>query len=130
MDRRTFLKTGGAASALGFVPPLAVRSAADALTAKVTRVRIYRPPDFNPLFNQSNMLVTVETDAGLTRIGEGRSKDTLEKVAGTLIGQNPFNTERCWAFRCTSCSAVRRATTVSATRPAGRYRPARRRTPA
>ena len=96
MDRRTFLKTGGAASALGLAAPPAFRSPADTLTAKVTRVRIYRPPDFNPLFNQSNMLVTVETDAGLTGIGEGGSKDTLEQVAGTLIGQNPFNTEAIW----------------------------------
>jgi galactonate dehydratase len=59
-------------------------------------VRIHRPPDLNPLFNQSNMIVTVETDIGITGIGEGGAKDTLEQVAGTLIGKNPFQTERIW----------------------------------
>ena len=64
--------------------------------AKVTRVRIYRPPNLNPLFNQSNMVVTVETNIGITGIGEGGAKDTLEQCAGTLIGQNPFRTEALW----------------------------------
>src|ERR671932_700255 len=69
---------------------------ADLPAAKITRVRIYRPPNFNPLFNQSNMLVTVETDTGITGIGEGGSKDTLEQCAGTLIGKNPFHSEAIW----------------------------------
>ena len=63
---------------------------------RITRVRIYRPPNFNPLFNQSNMVVTVETDVGITGIGEGGTKDTLEQCAGTLIGKNPFRTEAIW----------------------------------
>ena len=64
--------------------------------AKITRVRIYRPPNLNPLFNQSNMVVTVETDIGITGIGEGGAKDTLEQCAGTLIGKNPFRIEAIW----------------------------------
>src|SRR5437762_1964033 len=64
--------------------------------AKITRIRIYTPPVLNPLFNQSNVVVTVETDAGITGIGEGGSKDTLEQCAGRLIGKNPFDIERCW----------------------------------
>ena len=63
---------------------------------KITRVKIYRPPDLNQLFNQSNMVVTVETDAGITGIGEGGAKDTLEQCAGTLIGKNPFKIEALW----------------------------------
>ena len=63
---------------------------------KITRVRIYQPPNLNQLFNQSNMLCTVETDAGLTGIGEGGSKDTLEQCAGSLIGKNPFQIETLW----------------------------------
>jgi L-alanine-DL-glutamate epimerase-like enolase superfamily enzyme len=59
-------------------------------------VRIYQPPNLNQLFNQSNMLCTVETDAGLTGIGEGGSKDTLEQCAGSLIGKNPFQVETLW----------------------------------
>jgi galactonate dehydratase len=69
---------------------------ADLPKAKSTRVKIFRPPNFNPLFNQSNMVVTVETDIGITGIGEGGSKDTLEQVAGTLIGKNPFRIEAIW----------------------------------
>ena len=42
------------------------------------------------------MVVTVETDIGITGIGEGGTKDTLEQCAGTLIGQNPFQTEALW----------------------------------
>lgn len=64
--------------------------------AKITRVRIYKPPDLNQLFNQSNMICTVETDAGITGIGEGGAKDTLEQCAGTLIGKNPFRIEAIW----------------------------------
>jgi galactonate dehydratase len=40
--------------------------------------------------------VTVETDIGITGIGEGGSKDTLEQCAGTLIGKNPFRIEAIW----------------------------------
>ena len=94
MNRRTFFK------ALSAAPAATLLSASDAKAdlpkAKITRVRIYRPPNFNPLFNQSNMVVTVETDAGITGIGEGGSKDTLEQCAGSLIGKNPFHTQAIW----------------------------------
>ena len=42
------------------------------------------------------MLCTVETDFGITGIGEGGSKDTLEQCAGTLIGKDPFRIEAIW----------------------------------
>ena len=92
MNRRTFLEASAAAAAFGLLKP--ARALAALPQAKITRVRIYRPPNFNPLFNQSNMVVTVETDIGITGIGEGGSKDTLEQCAGTLIGKNPFRIER------------------------------------
>jgi L-alanine-DL-glutamate epimerase-like enolase superfamily enzyme len=57
---------------------------------------VYQPPDPNPLFNQSDMVVTVETDGGITGIGEGGSKDTLEQCAGRLIGRDPQFIERLW----------------------------------
>ena len=38
----------------------------------------------------------IETDAGITGIGEGGSKDTLEQCAGRLIGQDPHYIERLW----------------------------------
>jgi len=94
MDRRTFLKALAAAQAAFVLPPSDAR--ADLPKAKITRVRLYRPPNLNPLFNQSNMLVTVETDIGITGLGEGGAKDTLEQCAGTLIGKNPFRIETIW----------------------------------
>ena len=98
MNRRGFFKSIAAlpaASVLGAASP-AKAAAAELPKAKITRVRIYRPPNLNPLFNQSNMVATVETDIGITGIGEGGAKDTLEQVAGTLIGKNPFHIERIW----------------------------------
>jgi L-alanine-DL-glutamate epimerase-like enolase superfamily enzyme len=94
VNRRTFLKALAAAPALGFIPPGEALAALPKATIK--RVRIYRPPTLNPLFNQSNMVVTVETDIGITGIGEGGAKDTLEQCAGTLIGKNPFRTDALW----------------------------------
>jgi galactonate dehydratase len=94
MNRRSFMKAIAAAPALGLFSPF--EAAADLPKAKITRVRIYRPPNLNLLFNQSNMVVTVETDIGITGIGEGGAKDTLEQVAGTLIGKNPFRIEAIW----------------------------------
>jgi L-alanine-DL-glutamate epimerase-like enolase superfamily enzyme len=94
MKRRSFLKSLAGATVAGLAGP---RRAEGALPkAKITRVRIYRPPNLNQLFNQSNMVVTVETDIGITGIGEGGTKDTLEQCAGTLIGKNPFRIEAIW----------------------------------
>jgi galactonate dehydratase len=46
--------------------------------------------------NQSNMVVTVETDGGITGVGEGGAKDLLEQSAGCLIGQDPQHIEHLW----------------------------------
>src|SRR5918911_1034174 len=94
MNRRLFFKAFATAPALSLVHTSEAR--AELPKAKITRVRIYRPPNFNPLFNQSNMVAAVETDIGITGIGEGGSKDTLEQCAGTLIGKNPFKIEAIW----------------------------------
>ena len=92
MHRRDFL------NAVVALPAVLATSPANAALpkAKITKVSIFEPPDLNPLFNQSNMVVAVETDTGLLGIGEGGSKDTLEQCAGRLIGQDPFRTERLW----------------------------------
>jgi galactonate dehydratase len=63
---------------------------------KITRIRIYRPRRPNPTFNQSDMLVTIETDAGLTGIGEGGTRDSLEQCAGMLIGEDPERIQHLW----------------------------------
>jgi galactonate dehydratase len=92
--RRNFFKSAiaGASIALTGLP----RAQAALPKMKIARVRAYAPPDPNPLFNQSDVVVIVETDAGVTGIGEGGTKDTLEQCAGRLIGRDPQYIERLW----------------------------------
>lgn len=67
---------------------------------KITRIRAYAPPksffSANQIFNQSYMVVTVETDAGITGIGEGGSKDLLAPCASRIIGRDPQSIEHLW----------------------------------
>jgi galactonate dehydratase len=93
MNRRTLFKSLAATSLAAASAP---RLHAAVPKMKITRVRVYTPPNPNPLFNQSDHVVTVETDAGIIGIGEGGSKDTLEQCAGRLIGQDPQYIERLW----------------------------------
>lgn len=94
MKRRSFFGNlaGAASAALAAAP----QAQAAVPKMKVTRVRVYEPPNPNPLFNQSDLVVTVETDAGITGIGEGGSPDTLKQCAGRLIGRDPQHIERLW----------------------------------
>lgn len=94
MNRRTFLKSVAAASTASLVNLPLLNAALPKM--KITRVRAYAPPDHNPLFNQSNTVVTIETDAGITGIGEGGYPDTLSQCAGRLIGQDPQYIEKLW----------------------------------
>lgn len=63
---------------------------------KITRVRCYRTPGFRPTFNQSELVITVETDEGITGIGEGGSRDTVEQCGAMLIGEDPFRIQHLW----------------------------------
>jgi galactonate dehydratase len=94
MNRRAFLKSLAAPSAVSLAGLPRVQAAVPKM--KITRVRAYSPPNPNPLFNQSNVVVTIETDAGVTGIGEGGSKEMLEQCAGRLIGKDPHYIERLW----------------------------------
>jgi L-alanine-DL-glutamate epimerase-like enolase superfamily enzyme len=94
MQRRKFLQSLAASAALAGVGRLPAFAALPKM--KVTRVRAYLPPQPNPLFNQSDMVVTVETDAGITGIGEGGTKDLISPSAGRLIGRDPQFIEHLW----------------------------------
>src|ERR1700694_4997912 len=95
MDRRAFLKTVTASGAAAFAGVSRLEAALPQVT--ITKVRIFQPPNLNQTFNQSNMVVTVETsNPNLIGVGEGGARDTLEQCAGRLIGKNPFAIERCW----------------------------------
>jgi len=67
---------------------------------KVSRIRIFYPPNYDrngpQAFPQSNMVVLVDTEAGITGIGQGGSPDTVRNVARSVIGKNAFDTEMIW----------------------------------
>ena len=94
MRRRSFLQSALLASGT----TLALDSQAQAAPSKlkITRIRLYRNPNSRPIFNQSSHVVTVETDQGITGIGEGGSKDTIEQCAALLIGEDPSRIEHLW----------------------------------
>ena len=81
-------------------PRTLARSAARLSPTKVTKIRVFYPPNYNAngpqAFPQSNMVVLVDTDAGITGIGQGRSPDTVRNVARSVIGKNAFDTEMIW----------------------------------
>jgi L-alanine-DL-glutamate epimerase-like enolase superfamily enzyme len=97
MNRRNFLQ-----SALYAMPATAFSSSlVDALAAplpkmKITRVRFYQSPLSRPMANQSLHIVTVETDAGITGIGEGGYLDGIREAAEMLIGEDPSRIDACW----------------------------------
>ena len=92
MNRRLFLKSM-AAVAYGFTHLPLLQAALPKM--KITRVRAYAPPKPNPLFNQADTVVTIETDAGITGVGDG-GFPALKQCAGRLIGQDPQHIERLW----------------------------------
>lgn len=86
MNRRSFLQSVlGAPALLGAAPA----------KMKITRVRYYQV-NWRPMVNQSSNVVTVETDQGVTGIGEGGSKDFIEQCAAMLIGEDPSRIDHLW----------------------------------
>jgi len=93
MLRRDFLKSAFFSAA---AIAMQRRAAAEVARMKITRIRFYRSPISNPNFNQSFHVVTVETDQGITGIGEGGSVDMIIQCAGLLIGEDPTRIEHLW----------------------------------
>jgi galactonate dehydratase len=94
MDRRAFLHSLAVLSGASLAQVPSARASLPKM--KITRIRAYATPNPNPLFNQSDTVVSVETDAGITGIGEGGVPDTLRQCAGRLIGQDPQFIEHLW----------------------------------
>jgi galactonate dehydratase len=113
LDRRAFTKS--VAGGLGFLAPSAAwlgragaqtpapdlaRAAARLSPTTITRIRVFYPPNYNPngpqAFPQSNMVVLVDTEAGITGVGQGGSPDTVRNVSRSVIGKNAFDTEMIW----------------------------------
>jgi galactonate dehydratase len=112
IDRRSFAQSlaglagvfvSGSGSAVGAQAPAPgslLRAQARLAPTVVKRIRVFYPPNYNPngpqAFPQSNMIVLVDTDAGLTGVGQGGSPDTVRNVARSVIGKNAFDTETIW----------------------------------
>ena len=117
MDRRAFTKS--VAGGFGLLAPTSglwdpsrtapqtpaaapgvARAAARLAPTKITRIRVFYPPNYNPngpqAFPQSNMVVLVDTEAGITGIGQGGSPDTVRNVSRSVIGKNAFDSEMIW----------------------------------
>jgi galactonate dehydratase len=62
---------------------------------KITRIRWYKAPS-RPMTNQSFHVVTVETDKGITGIGEGGTASLVSELAQLIIGENPLCIENLW----------------------------------
>jgi L-alanine-DL-glutamate epimerase-like enolase superfamily enzyme len=95
MQRRSFLKSvasGGAGLAAS--PSLAAAKPTSPL--KITRVRFYHNPDTRPQINQSFHIVTVETDQGITGIGEGGELEGIKQCAAMIIGEDAGRIEHLW----------------------------------
>jgi L-alanine-DL-glutamate epimerase-like enolase superfamily enzyme len=94
VSRRSFLKTSLAAALAGGT--LLDKANAALKKMKVTRVRFYENPESRPIFNQSMHVITVETDAGMTGIGEGGTPDLVKQCAELIVGQDPARIEHLW----------------------------------
>ena len=98
MDRRSFLQAAAlcAGSAL---PLLRTTDAYAASDLKITRIRVFNPADKTDMdgpLGLSEMIVAIDTDAGITGFGQGGTADLLRYASSLLIGQDPFRTEYLW----------------------------------
>jgi L-alanine-DL-glutamate epimerase-like enolase superfamily enzyme len=84
IDRRSLLKIVASGAAAMVIPSR--RAEAALPKAKVTRVKCWEHSSMNRTFNQSALLVTAETDIGITGIGEGGSPDhTMASFSGPVL---------------------------------------------
>jgi len=96
MKRRSFLRLASLGGVAGLAGAGPLAKAATPPPLKITRVRFYLNPSSPVLFNQSFHIVTVETDQGITGVGEGGSKDTIEQCAAMIIGEDPSRIDHLW----------------------------------
>jgi L-alanine-DL-glutamate epimerase-like enolase superfamily enzyme len=95
MKRRSFIQSMGLGSA-ALATQARLANSATPPSMKITRVRFYHNPNSPPHFNQTFHMVTVETDQGITGIGEGGVKAAIEQCAAMIIGEDPGRIEHLW----------------------------------
>ncbi len=96
MHRRSFLGQFARGGAAALVTRSGLAAGPAPAPMKITRVRFYHNPKSPPQINQSFHVVTVETDQGITGIGEGGFKEGIEQCAAMIIGEDPFRTDHLW----------------------------------
>ncbi|MEP7268136.1 MAG: mandelate racemase/muconate lactonizing enzyme family protein [Saprospiraceae bacterium] len=102
MQRRNFLKSSVLSSAgLGVgVSSATILSKSNSKVnskLKIKKINYYAAPGYTkPLFNQARGIVEIETDGGITGIGEGGFKDVIDQCAQMIIGLDPFRIEHIW----------------------------------
>jgi len=95
MKRRSLLRS----SLLGFGALGAAhseRAQAALPKMKITKVSYYHVGDTRPIINQSSHIVVIETDEGITGIGEGGHKDSIDQLGSLIIGEDPSRIEHLW----------------------------------
>ncbi len=99
LTRRTTAAPAGRQAA-GSQAAALPRAAARLSPTKITKIRMFYPPNYDPngaqAFPQSNMVVLVDTEAGITGVGQGGSPDTVRNIARSVIGKNAFDSEMIW----------------------------------
>jgi galactonate dehydratase len=103
MNRRNLLTMAllgsGAALTLGTTRALAAAPQGARSDMKITRVRVFNPANTSNLngpIGLSEIVVAVDTDAGITGYGQGGTPDLLKYAASLLIGQDPLRIEHHW----------------------------------
>ena len=100
LERRSMLMGMGIAGAGLFALP-----SADVLGLDEDRIKTIRyflnsgdtqGGQGQPMTNQSDNVVMIETESGLIGIGEGGEPTAMKECASLLIGQDPFRTEHLW----------------------------------
>jgi galactonate dehydratase len=104
MQRRHFMKSAiiGSAGIMAGMPLMKSRANSNltsyaSSSLKIKKIRYYAAPGYTkPLFNQARGIVEIETDGGITGIGEGGTKDTIQQCAQMIIGADPYRIEHIW----------------------------------
>ncbi len=96
LNRRYFLTSIAAGVGASLLPETVGAAQSD---LRVTRVRVLNPANTSNLagpLNLSEIVVAIDTDAGITGYGQGGTPDLLKYAASLLIGQDPFRIESLW----------------------------------
>ena len=99
-DRRGILTGLGALGAAMWMVPSA--DALGLVDDKIKRIRYFRNSGDStgnrgqPMVNQSSNVVVIETERGLTGIGEGGEPTSMDECASMLIGLDPFRIDQHW----------------------------------